>query len=333
MIFNLKQNNDLSEAAMRPPALYKEWKNILKKEVGELWQITANLQKIDCPGCDSKNNQEIFTVFGVRYKKCEDCGTVFAATRPTRDNLRDFYHHSLAVKFWKEKIIPASQEKRQQYSHNPLLRWFLDIVRAHQVNKESVVVDYQPKFNSIFLSRQDLDFTNINLVDPLYVNNDDQAIKTCDKLDKIIDQVSVFTAFNVLDKEANPDEFLREVSDKCQKGGLFFLTANTISGLEYQVLGGQASRLVPPDRLNLLSVEAVEYLLAKNNFTVLDISTPGKLDLDIIINEYKENPDIILPEFIKYIIKHRDKSVCRSLQSFLQLNNLSSFLRAVAIKN
>lgn len=153
-----------------------------------------------------------------------------------------------------------------------------------------------------------------------------------DDMSNIKEKADVFTAFEVIERLFDPASFIREAYAKCRDGGLFFLTTNTGSGFEYQVLNGKSPRLHPPDRLNLLSIEALQDLLTGAGFELIELSTPGRLDVEIVRSAADSDPSVKLPEVLRYIFQHRDEKAWHSLQDFLQQNRLSSYLRIAARK-
>ena len=114
--------------------------------------------------------------------------------------------------------------------------------------------------------------------------------------------------------------------------GLLFLVSSTISGLDLQVLWENARTIFPPENMNILSTEGIEILLEKSGFEIIELSTPGQLDLDYIKNAMERDAQLELPRFISYIIKNRDENAHRAFQEFLQEFRLSSHLRVVARK-
>ena len=68
-------------------------------------------------------------------------------------------------------------------------------------------------------------------------------------------------------------------------------------------------------------------------FAIRELSTPGQLDLDIVKNAMKDNSNLEVPDFVKYIIGKRDNKTHQSFKEFLQKHRLSSFTRIVLQKN
>lgn len=333
MVFLPQKADNLSESDFRPEDLYKEWRIILEKEFTDF--IIANkdsLGEVNCPGCQNNKKEEAFKIFICQYFRCLDCGTLFVSPALKQDKIEEFYSKSGAVKFWKNKIFNLTLKNRKEYYFKPLSIWVLDVIKAYLPNAK-IIIDYKPKFFTLFSLVPNNVFDSINLVKPLILDLDSSSVhfNTHESINNS-PQADVITAFNVLEREFSPNNLIQAIASKLKEGGMLFLTTNTISGFEYQILGSNSINLVPPDRQNLLSVEAVEQILNNNGFDIIDLSTPGKFDVEIVEKEFQRNPNLPLPDFFKYIFKHRKKSELWSLQNFLQLNNLSSFLRVVAIK-
>ena len=71
-------------------------------------------------------------------------------------------------------------------------------------------------------------------------------------------------------------------------------------------------------------------LVERAGFRLVDLSTPGQLDIDIVANMVKENPLLPLPRFVDYLIKLCDENARQEFQRFLSANRLSSHVRVIA---
>ena len=74
-------------------------------------------------------------------------------------------------------------------------------------------------------------------------------------------------------------KLFKDAHAACRRNGLFIMTSTTSSGFEYQVLGKYSPNLIPMDRLNLLSLEALIGQMKKAGFEIIEVSTPGRLDV------------------------------------------------------
>lgn len=110
------------------------------------------------------------------------------------------------------------------------------------------------------------------------------------------------------------------------------MTVILISGFDLQLLWDKSENLFPPDRLNVFSVEGLYSLFDRFDFECLEFSTPGILDVEIVTEAIKKNPDIQFPRFFEYLFEKRSDAVKRSFQEFLQEGLLSSYGRILIRK-
>ena len=136
----------------------------------------------------------------------------------------------------------------------------------------------------------------------------------------------------MVERVFDPKKLFDDAYHACKKNGLFILTSATSSGFEYQVLGEHSPNLIAPDRLNLLSLESLTNQIENAGFEIIEMSTPGRLDVEMVKRAYENNPEIMIEPFWKYLFKYRDENALKSLQEYLQRFQLSSHVRIAAIK-
>jgi len=326
---------DLGEMEIRPDNLYSRYKDLLKSEIMSFFPDKSLLVKTNCPGCGGKKFKKAFVKFGFQYCKCGGCGSLFVSPRPTAKMLKNFYQNSEAISFWRNEVAEKTKNSRYRHQMFPLGQWVLEMVDEF-LPEAKIFLDYNSNYlgllSTISESRK---FDQAISVSPEIPRQKDlfpDDIIVYDDINSIKEKADVFTAFEVVERIFDPAEFIKEVYQVCQSRGLFFLTTNTISGFEYQILNEKSPRLHPPDRINLLSIEAIHNILTESGFEVIELSTPGRLDVEIVRNALESNPGISVPEFLRYIFKNRDKGAWHSLQDFLQQNRLSSYVRVTAKK-
>ena len=328
---------DLKETQIRPVSLYNEFKEILQKEILRLFPDQSLFVKINCPGCGSSDYEKAFTQLSFQYCKCNSCGTLFVSPRPTAEMIRNFYKNSQASVFWKDKVVEKTKESRYRHQVSPAAHWVLEIVDEY-LPEAKVLLDYNSKYADFLgMVSESQKLEKVISISPELPKEESVLsrgnVVVYDDLNLIKEKVDLFTALEVIDRIFNPIAFFKDAYDICQKGGLFFLTTNTVSGFEYQVLKEKSPRLHPPDRMNLLSIEAIHDRLTEAGFEVIELSTPGRVDVEIVRNALESNPEVALPEFFEYIFKKRDENTWHTLQEFLQRNRLSSYVRVAARKS
>lgn len=306
------------ESDIRPADAYATWRDMVAKATPTLFadaQVTAH-----CPGCGSDNHSAIYDVDGIAYHRCGSCSSLFAGKRPTQDAIDAFYGSSDAALYWKDHVVAPSLADRKAHYVAPLQAWVQDVVREAFGEPVPQVVEYMPSYYS------NLAGMGSEVLSVLPKHMDVLAS------DVAVGSASVLGMFDVIDRVVDPKAVLQQAASYLKQDGVLCLTVNTGSGFEYQVLGNASHRLVLPDRLNLLSIGAIERLLEAVGFEVLELSTPGKLDMSIIEKTVRAHPEVSFPHFITYLLSQRNGGVHTSLQSFIQLNNLGSFVRIAARK-
>jgi hypothetical protein len=114
-------------------------------------------------------------------------------------------------------------------------------------------------------------------------------------------------------------------------GGFLVVTARSGSGFDVQVLWENAD-VTPLEHLNLISVEGLQTALPRSGFEILEFSTPGQLDVQVVERLRKER-GAVLPRFLEYLLSHRDALCHEKFQDFIQEQRLSSHLRLIARKS
>ena len=113
---------------------------------------------------------------------------------------------------------------------------------------------------------------------------------------------------------------------------MLFFTTKTISGFDLQMLWDKTPYIFVPEHLNLLSIDGLNLLIERSGFGLIELSTPGQLDVELVQLAAKEDPSIKLPSFVSYLLNHRDAEAKEDFQEFLQKHRLSSHVRVAAVK-
>ena len=93
-----------------------------------------------------------------------------------------------------------------------------------------------------------------------------------------------FVSFELFEHLHDPASFFEHLNSIMNPGDLFLFTTLSGSGLDIQVLWEQSKSVSPPHHLNFLNPASVPLLLDRCGFETLEITTPGKLDIDIMKN-------------------------------------------------
>ena len=137
-----------------------------------------------------------------------------------------------------------------------------------------------------------------------------------------------YTCFELFEHLNNPKIFINKLYNLMKKGEILFMTTLSGTGLDIKLLGKNSKSVQPPYHINFFNPNSIRIFLKKNNFKIIHISTPGKLDIDILQNNKLDIHDNFWREFIN----NASNSEKKTMQTFLQKNMLSSHMLIVCKK-
>ena len=110
----------------------------------------------------------------------------------------------------------------------------------------------------------------------------------------------VFVSFELFEHLHDPGLFLRRVSELMRSGEVCIFTTLSGSGIDIQGLWKDSKSVSPPHHLNFFNPHSIKILLSKVGLDCLKVTTPGKLDIDILNNSCNLIKDRFLKTFIMY---------------------------------
>jgi len=326
--------NDLSTADVLDNRIYQEYLKQLTVDIKEIFSVNGFLVEVDCPGCGEHDGNDVYTKMGMQFQECPFCHSHYVNPRPDLTAHQEFYKDSKACQFWRGQISDL-EDSQLYYIYGSRINWISELVDEY-FSDAGLLMDFETKYPFLLkhIAKEKM-FKKIAALDPqLYERmNDLTSDIVVEDLQGFKGQVDVFTAFETIERMFDPQEAFDLAAKFCKPGGLFLLTAASCTGFEYQVLGKNAPNINPINRMNLLSIEAIMDKIKDAGFEVVELSTPGRLDVNIVKETIKKSEDLNIDPFWKYIFRSRDEKTWDGLQKFLQENRLSSHVRIAAKKN
>jgi len=331
-------SDDYRELEIWPSESFDRYLEITEKEVERLLIDKGNLVDVPCPACDSNRRRKGFNKFGLEYVECMDCKTLYVSPRPSEENINRYFTESEATEFWHSHVVKETVKGRIGHLFRPRAMWVANLTEQY-VEKPSVFVDINSMYNEFLEEIDKLNlFKNKIILNPAVdiagSIKEEKGFEVINKSIMSVDSTeinaNVVTAFAVFDHVFNVEIFLNAVKSLLTDRGLLFFTTSTISGFDLQVLWNNSKTIFPPDKINLLSIEGIVKLLERCGFEIIELSTPGQLDVELVKNAMENNDKLQVPRFISYFLKNRDKNAHRSFQEFLQQFKLSSHVRVAA---
>ncbi len=325
---------DVRESQIRPESGFSTYISLLEEDFKHFLGSMNLVPLAACPACESSDSSPDFAKMGLEYRRCGRCQTSYATPRPSMEDLDRFYDQSEAIRYWTSYVMSkATAPARRQFIFGPRATWVLE-TSSIQGKETGVLVDFFSRYpaylEEIVLRGR---FAEILAHKPSLEVQGDLAEASYGQAGALEDSsIAVASAFEVLERLFDPFAFLEAVNRALEPGGLVFLTTVSISGFDLSLLRERARSLLPPTHLTLPSYEGIQILMDRSGFEVLELSTPGQLDVALVLDAVEKDPTIELPEVISSILLNREERIHEAFQDFLQQANLSSHVWVAARK-
>lgn len=332
--------NDIGrQVEFKPNVLFDKYFRLVEIDVTRKFK-NKRLISSNCPACHSKKKIKAFKKFGFQYVECLNCNTVYATPHPRDEDIKYHFLSSESSRFWRENLSKTTSDARKEKIYSPRLEWMANMIEEYYPQGKNVadLCNRNKEYVADFLRSSY--FENKIIVNPYYnivaKSHDMGGVQVIDSLDKARknkETIDVVSAFEVIDYTVDIDGFFKAIKDMLIRGGLCFLTTISISGFDLQVLWNNSKSIFPLDRINVLSNKGLNLLFKRHNLEILEYSTPGLLDLDIVKNAIQGDKKVSVPRFVRTLIEQGDEQLYKDFQEFLQINRLSSFTRILLRKN
>lgn len=328
----------MKESEIRPQKLFNQYLKLARMDTDRFFSDHSRFVTVACPGCGSQTCEPAIVKLKFKYMLCAQCGSLYLSPRPTIEMYERYYQGAESVKFWSSHFFKETAEARRQKIFKPRARLVAEWLKRFETTAKGnrLFVDIGSGY-AIFL--QEIKrlgvFTKILGIEPeanLAQVGRAQGFTILEKKLEAIDDGEIgadfATAFEVLEHVFSPQDFLSAARRILRPGGILMFTTLTVSGFDIQVLWEHSKSIYPPHHINLLSRRGMRELARRSGLELVDLSTPGELDVDIVKNIKRENPEIQLPRFIASIID-APANVRAQFQDFLKENELSSHIRVI----
>ncbi len=274
------------EAEIRPEALLNEYLRLSREDA--LLMNKAG-DTVSCPGCQSKAYKNAFLKHGFQYVTCSDCQSLYLNPRPNQSQLSDFYRDSASSKFWSTQFFPQVAEARREKMFRPRVHTLQEWI-GHLLPERPVVIDAGAGYG-IFLEewRKVFPLSECIALEPgpsLAERCRSRGFKTVEAFVETAGELKgtadLVVCFEVLEHVYDAHEFVRALTGFLKPGGILVVTTLGIDGFDLQVLWDESASIFPPHHINFLSRRGFLELFARSGLEKSQISTPGKLDVEIV---------------------------------------------------
>ncbi len=325
-----------SENDIRPDKFAEKMQHSLGADIKFLVDRQHKFCEVLCPACMVKNDNIELIKNGFSYVECEQCKMLYVSPRPTPEILSEFYPNSKQYQFFNDHIFPASVEVRRKKIFIPRVNKVLDYCEKYGVKKEKLIevgTGYGIFCEELVKTGAFSDIVGVEASDSLAETCTDKGYRLYNGLLEdleITEKFNVAVAFEVLEHIFSPKIFLEKIYNLMNDNSLLMLTFPAWSGFDASILREYSSS-IDHEHLNYFNEKSISQLLNSVGFEVLEISTPGELDVEIVRKTVLKNK-LKLPKFLENICIDNYENLGGKFQSFLKENKLSSHMMVVAQK-
>ncbi len=320
----------MKENEIRPQELLQEYLQLVKQDAEKLDR--SQFEDILCPACKSNNRKNHIRKLEYTYVLCEDCGSLYCNPRPSEKTLEEFYRSAESSQFWSNVFFPKVAEARREKLFRP---------KAEKIYQLLVEKNYNPKRIcdvgsgfGIFLEELKPFFLEAQLfgIEPSESMTEISRKKGIETLNATAEnsgewagKFDLVISSEVVEHVYSVEKFIQSISKLVQPNGYCLLTGLGYEGFDILTLQENSNSIFPPHHLNFLSKNGFETVFKNSGFIEVDYLTPGKLDIDIVLNSNFQN------EFLR-VLQKRGENAIQGFQKFLQDFQLSSHVWVFAKK-
>lgn len=327
------------ETEIRPDDLMAGQQQRTLNDAKLLLKHEAQFVQIACPACNVKEQAKSFVKFGLRHVYCGKCHTTYVSPRPRPEHLAEYYEKSEDWAYWSKYVFPASERARRDKVFIPRVRALIEMCRKFGT-RTGTLAEVGAGFG-IFCDeiKKTGAFGRVIAIEPnpdLARNCRNRGIETLEQpFDEVaIDEGSldVLASFEVIEHLFDPRAFLRKCHALLAPEGLLVISTPNSSGFDAIVLGEKWGSF-DLGHLNLFNLDSLSELLQASGFRVIERTTPGKLDAELVRKEVLEGTfNLANQPFLREILVDRWQQAGAGFQRFLSDNLLSSHMVFAAQK-
>lgn len=321
----------MKEDEIRPKEIFEEYLRLSLQDAQSFDQ--SSLVEIDCPACNSKSSLLHIQKNGFDYRRCGDCGSLFCSPRPSARQLDEFYENSKSSHYWATEFFPAVAEARREKLFRPKAEQVRRIMEESGHGIQSIC-DVGAGYG-IFLDELKKVFPQAELAG---VEPSPELSKQCQQRGIEVltttaegagaweNRFDLVISSEVIEHVYSASDFLQSLVQLAKPGGMVLMTGLGYEGFDILTLQEKSNSVFPPHHINFLSISGFEKLMAACQLRDIQIITPGKLDVDIVLKSDHKN------EFLR-VLAERGPETLAAFQDFLVKNRLSSHIWCMGIKS
>jgi 2-polyprenyl-3-methyl-5-hydroxy-6-metoxy-1,4-benzoquinol methylase len=325
----------MKESEIRPEHLHQRYLELSAQDALLCFGNDPR-RDIPCVACGSSRVEPQFEKNGFGFAICSDCRTLYQSPRPSIEAFENFYRDSVSSRYWAEEFFPAVAEARRASIFRPRVERLQALCAERGISVRRLI-EVGSGFGT-FLDEWKARSPDTEL---FAIEPSKKMAAVCREkgfavAEDIVENVKgmgghgdLVVCFEVLEHVYDPVSFLKTLGALVRPGGYVFISTLGVDGFDIQTLWEKSNSISPPHHINFLSIEGFKKAFARAGFSDVGVTTPGKLDVDIVRNADARDPSLLKGNrFAKTIVRDAEKGAL--FQKFLAENLLSSHVWVLA---
>jgi SAM-dependent methyltransferase len=287
-----------------------------------------------CPACKSAVAQPKYLKDGFQYQECSLCETVFMSPVPTGEAKEWYLENSLYLRYWRENMPAEVRESRNRELYRKRAASIAEIAAKYGVSFRRILeIGGGMGEMSVFIDEV-MNYEEYLIVEPQPIISPYPKVRVINSTIENLDlsgQADLVLAYELIEHIVDPDILLEKVIENLSPGGLFILSTPGSGGYDFTILGEKA-RAVGYDHVSLYNVDSLSLLLKRHGFEIIEISTPGSLDIPMIKLAW-DNGEFQTDDTELIALLEGDEQQREAFQAQLRESKRSSHLICIARKN
>jgi len=324
----------LKEEEIRPQRIFDEYLRLAREDTKTYFSDAERVNG-NCPACEEVGIPA-FVKHRFTYETCPNCLSLYVNPRPVASAFSRYYTESPSAEFWSKSFYKETADARREKLWKPKVRLIYETLDQHDAGQHTLV-DIGGGFGLFAEEMRSLCGRS-----PIIIEPGPQLAEVCRKksfpvIQKFLEQVvqedlpagpKAFVSFELFEHLHDPSLFLKNLNSLMAPGDLFIFTTLSGSGVDIQVLWDDSKSVTPPHHLNFLNPWSIELLLGRLGFEGIEVTTPGRLDIDILAN----NHTAIKDRFWRTFIAAASDSEKEDWQKLIAASGWSSHMMVVCCK-
>lgn len=323
----------MKEQDIRDLDVFRKYLELSRQDADRIFSDKSTFETIACPACDSAGHEPEIQKHGFTYVRCTQCETLFVNPRPGIADLQRFYGDSVSTTYWVNEFFKPKAENRRQLMFRPRAEL---IASRFAGSSRGRIAEIGAGFG-IFLEELRKLWPEAKAI---AIEPSSEMAKICTEkglrvLEKMFEDVSesesgfdLLVTFELIEHLQNPFAFFSKARRCLRPGGSLFFTTLSGFGFDIQNLWEGSKSVSPPHHLNFFNPKSVALLLRRCGFPQVDVTTPGRLDWNIVENSIAEGRDP--GRFWRTFARNAEEPAKAELQTWLQRHGWSSHMQVIA---